>query len=56
MRSDEDVKKTAGDRFSGLAADTSDTSDTSTWKLVTRYDKYPNLHRDYVVMMQKDPG
>jgi hypothetical protein len=45
MGSDEDVKKTVKDWFSGLAADF---YDAGIQKLVTRYDKCLNLHGDCV--------
>jgi hypothetical protein len=45
MRSDEEVKKTVTDWFSGLAADF---YCAGIQKLVKRYDKCLNLHGDYV--------
>jgi hypothetical protein len=44
--SDEEVKKTVKDWFRGLAADF---YDASIQKLITRYDKFLNLHGDYVL-------
>jgi hypothetical protein len=45
MRSNEEVKKTVKDWFSGLAADS---YDAALQILVTRYDSCLTLHGDYV--------
>jgi hypothetical protein len=45
MCSDEEVKKMVKYWFTGLAADF---YDAGIQKLITRYDKCPNLHWDYV--------
>jgi hypothetical protein len=45
MGNDEKVKKTVRDWFNGLAADF---YDAGIQKLITRYDKWLNLHGDYV--------
>jgi hypothetical protein len=45
IRSDEKVKKTVEDRFSGLVADF---YDAGIQKLITRCDKCLNLHGDSV--------
>jgi hypothetical protein len=45
VRSDEEVKKTIKDWFSGLAADF---CNAGIQKLIARNDKCLNLHEDYV--------
>jgi hypothetical protein len=44
MGSDKNVEKSDKDLFNGLAADF---YKAGIQKLITRYDKCPNLHRDY---------